>query len=152
VIRHGEPPYLECSSRGDRRFSAFYARPSFLDGRSIEQAYQAMKRFDDGTTGLSPRDAKRKQRTSAVVNMDECREAYSLMWDGYVKENPDLLGVLRAASGLSDMFGQAGHACQATELWRIRNLPRREGCQGSFMCYDCEQTYDGLACPRCCRV
>ena len=35
-------------------------------------------------------------------------------------ENPGLLDVLRAASGLSDIFGQPGHCCQATELWRIR--------------------------------
>ena len=35
-------------------------------------------------------------------------------------ENPELLQVLLDASGVSDMFGQKGHQCQATELWRIR--------------------------------
>jgi hypothetical protein len=38
----------------------------------------------------------------------------------YIDENPELLQVLRKASGLSDMFGQPGHACQAAELWSIR--------------------------------
>jgi hypothetical protein len=31
---------------------------------------------------------------------------------------------LKHAPGLSDMFGQVGHACQAEELWRIRNAAR----------------------------
>lgn len=39
----------------------------------------------------------------------------------YIEENPHLLQVLRAQSGLSDIFGQPGRACQATELWRIKN-------------------------------
>lgn len=33
----------------------------------------------------------------------------------------ELLRVIRAYPGLSDIFGQPGHVCQATELWRIRN-------------------------------
>jgi hypothetical protein len=34
--------------------------------------------------------------------------------------NRDLVDLVCGASGLSDVFGQAGHACQAEELWRIR--------------------------------
>lgn len=116
MIRHGSPPYLECSSRGDRRFSAFYAKPRTLAGTSIEEAYQAMKVFEDGTTGLSPREAKGRQ----AVNMDACATAYREWWKEWVWEM-DLLPVLQAANGLSDMFGQPGHQCQATVLWEIRN-------------------------------
>jgi len=36
-------------------------------------------------------------------------------------ENPELLDVLKNTNGLSDIFGQQGHACQAEELWRIKN-------------------------------
>jgi len=114
MIKHGEPPYLECSSRGDPRFSAFYA---YVDGYSIEDQYQAFKVFEDGSTGLGWRAAKGK----VAVNMKEAHERYSALWDQYIDERPELLAVLKAASGLSDMFGQPGHACQATELWRIRN-------------------------------
>lgn len=114
MIRHGEPPYLECSSRGDRRFSAFVAR---VDGRSIEDTYQAAKVFDDGSTGLGWRAAKGKRAT----NGDECRRLYARLWDRYIAQHPELIDVLIAANGLSDMFGQPGHCCQATELWRIRN-------------------------------
>lgn len=122
MIRIGEPPYLECSTRGDKRFSPFYARPSCLKGFSIEDAYHAMKVFDDGTTGLDWRVAKEKKRAGhLVMNQEECNELYSLLWSAYMRENPHLLDVVRSASGLSDMFGQLGGPCQALELWRIRN-------------------------------
>ncbi|MBD2746019.1 hypothetical protein IC232_04820 [Microvirga sp. BT688] len=116
MIQHGTAPFLECSSRGDRRFSAFAARIKGCGNRSIEEIYQAAKVFADGSTGLSWREAKGKR----AVNADEVRALYSVLWDEYVAENPNLLTVLTEATGLQDLFGQAGHACQATELWRIR--------------------------------
>lgn len=114
MIKHGKRPYLECSSRGDKRFSAFYAK---VNGKSIEDQYQAFKIFEDGSTGLSWREAKGKK----AVNMDECRKFYKFLWKEYIKQNPDLIPVLLKATGLSDMFGKPGNACQATELWDIRN-------------------------------
>jgi hypothetical protein len=117
VIVHGVAPYLECSSRGDKRFSAFSARVTRYSGRSIEEIYQGKKVFPDGSTNLSWRDAKGRR----AVNQEECAAWYAHLWDQYIFENPGLLDVLRAASGLSDVFGQPGHCCQATELWRIRN-------------------------------
>lgn len=115
MIRHGVAPYLECSSRGDRRFSAFNAIVIRYGG-TIETLYQARKRFADGSTGLNWREAKGRK----AVNQDECAVWYAHLWDQYIYENPGLLDLLRSASGLSDIFGQAGHCCQATELWRIR--------------------------------
>jgi len=114
MVRHGEAPFLECSSRGDKRFSAFYAK---VNGHSIEEWYQAAKKFADGLTGLTWREAKGRK----AVNTKECARLYAGLWDQYITENPELLIVLRKASGLSDVFGQEGHCCQATELWRIRN-------------------------------
>lgn len=116
MIRHGEPPYLECSSKGDKRFSAFYAR---LKGgpHTIEEIYQACKVFEDGSMGLSVKEAKGRK----AVNQERCNEIYSMLWDKYIEQNPHLLPVLKQATGLSDVFGQPGHCCQATELWRIRN-------------------------------
>src|SRR5271157_4470735 len=118
MIRHGEAPFLECSSKGDKRFSAFYARVEH-NGRtdSIERHYQAAKVFDDGTTGLDWREAKGRP----PVNYEYVAALYSRLWDQYINEHPDLLQVLKGASGLSEIFGQPGRgACQATELWRIR--------------------------------
>lgn len=113
MVRHGTAPFLECSTRGDGRFSAFVAR---VRGRSIESIYQAAKVFPGGVTGLDWRAAKGRQ----PVNAEEVRALYGQLWDEYIAENPHLLPVLTAATGLQDRFGEPGHACQATELWRIR--------------------------------
>lgn len=117
MLAYGKSPYLECSSLGDDRFSAFRARIKKYHNRSIEDIYQAAKVFADGSTGLHWREAKGKR----AVNLEETKLLYSRLWDEYITENPELLVVLKAASGLCDAFGQKGHCCQATELWRIRN-------------------------------
>lgn len=122
MVTRGEAPFLECSTKGDTRFSPFYARPSCLEGHSIEEAYHAMKVFDDGATGLTWRQAKKHQAAGHVImNYDECSTMYGYLWDEYIKENPELLPVLKAATGLSDIFGKEPGPCQAIELWRIRN-------------------------------
>lgn len=125
MFRIGQAPYLECSSKGDKRFSAFYAK---VDGVSIETLYQRYKKFDDGTTGLDWRAAKGRVPT----NIEECRVYYAELWDRYISDNPDLQQVLIESSGLSDIFGQPGHACQAEELWRIREelLNKRKSVNG----------------------
>jgi len=114
MIKHGKAPFLECSSRGDKRLSAFYAK---VKGISIEARYQACKVFEDGTTGLSWKQAKGRK----AINAEQAARHYAALWDYYIQENPKLLKEIKAASGLSDMFGQPGCCCQATELWRIRN-------------------------------
>lgn len=116
MIKHGTYPFLECSSKGDKRFSAFYARVKSRDNKSIEDLYQASKRFADGSTNLSWREAKGR----GAINMNYCRRHYIRLWAEYIEENPELLNVLINATGLSDMFGQVGHMCQATVLWQIR--------------------------------
>jgi hypothetical protein len=117
MIRHGVAPFLECSSKGDKRFSAFFARIKSRGNKSIEDIYQAAKIFENGLTGLHWREAKGKY----PINMEDCVILYSKLWKEYINENPDLLNVLKQASGLSDIFGQKGRQCQATELWGIRN-------------------------------
>lgn len=84
---------------------------------TIERHYQAAKIFEDGSTGWNPRMAKGRK----AANQAECAKFYSTLWDAYLRRYPHLLLVLQNASGLSDTFGQPGHCCQATELWRIRN-------------------------------
>lgn len=126
MIRIGKHPFLECSTRGDRRFSAFCAHISRRANRSIEEIYQAAKRFPDGSTNLTWREAKGRH----PVNIDEIKQLYSTLWDEYIAENPELLIVLQQASGLSDMFGQRGHQCQVLELWRIRNEQSQKGKNG----------------------
>lgn len=116
MIQHGVAPFLECSSKGDRRLSAFSARIRGRGNRSIEEIFQGAKVFADGSTGLHWKEAKGKK----AVNADEVRALYAVLWDEYVAENPELLAVIKQATGLQDLFGQPGHCCQASELWRIR--------------------------------
>jgi hypothetical protein len=118
MIKIGKPPYLECSSRGDKRFSAFYAKVE-REGtiRSIEEHYQRMKIFEDRSTNLYWRQAKGRK----AINQGWCNTEYHTMWNTYLKQHPELLEVLKNATGLSDMFGQEGHVCQATVLWDLRN-------------------------------
>lgn len=117
MICHGTAPYLECSSRGDRRLSAFYARVWRRGGKTIEELYQSSKVL--AFTGKPAADW-RTARGKKAINQVDCAAFYSRLWDEYILENPRLLAVLCAASGLSDDFGQPEHCCQATELWRIR--------------------------------
>jgi hypothetical protein len=113
----GKPPYLECSSKGDKRFSAFYAR---VNGKSIEARYQAAKVFDSGRagylTGLTWREAKGR----APINIKEVRMIYKELWREYLMDNPSFITILKRATGLSDIYGQDGHVCQAITLWQLR--------------------------------
>ena len=114
MVRVGKFPMLECSSRGDKRFSAFYARIKSMGNKSIEELYQGAKVFEDGSTGLSPREAKGKK----AVNMEYCAQLYDELWFKYLDENPELVEVLRKYKGYSDMFGRPGCQCQALSIYK----------------------------------
>ncbi len=92
----------ECSSKGDKRFSAFYAR--LPDGRSIEEHYQCdVKGYDPG--GTNWRLGKGKPPLRAV----DTRSEYLALWQQWASHNKSLLEELRAkatAHGgvLSDRF------------------------------------------------
>jgi hypothetical protein len=116
MIKYGKAPYLECSTRGDKRFSAFFARIKDRDNKSIEEIYQAAKVFKDGSTGLSWKEAKGRK----IINHEQVSALYERLWREYIEENPEFKCVLVKASGLSDMFGRVGYNCQATVLWKIR--------------------------------
>lgn len=122
MVKHGIAPYLECSSRGDRRFSAFYAK---VRGKSIEQWYQEAK--DLGDEEANAELTWRERQGLPAVNTEECHALYASLWDEYMDNHPHLLPVIQKATGLSDVFGKEGHACQATELWRIRNARVAQG-------------------------
>jgi hypothetical protein len=117
VIRRGPPPYLECSSAGERRLSAFYARIRGRGGKSIEEIYQAAKVFRNGDTGLPIDEAKGFR----PVNVEEVKALYSQLWDEYIAENPKLLELILAwPGGFTDKFGRFGSVCQSIEIWRIK--------------------------------
>ena len=112
-MKYGKPPFLECSTRGDKRFSAFYA---IVNGKTIEDQYQSAKVFDDGSTGLHWKEAKGRK----AANATQCAILYENLWRQYISEHSQLLDVLKRATGLSDMFAKKGSVNQAQVLWKIR--------------------------------
>ena len=125
MVKHGNPPYLECSTRGDPRLSAFRARIVGRGFRTIEEIYQSSKTFHTSVEGVDPVTGRMKEWRHAkghrATNQEEVSVLYETLWREYIAENPHLIEVLTSASGLSDVFGQEGHCCQATVLWKIRN-------------------------------
>lgn len=118
MIKFGDYPNLECSSQGDKRFSPFFARIKSRGNKSIEEIYQSSKIFKDGTNG---NEDWKLNKGKKPVNLLEVRLLYSQLWNEYIDENPELIEVLKSYPGLSDKFGSDNGACQAVELWRIRN-------------------------------
>lgn len=95
----------ECSSKGDKRFSAFYAR--LKDGRTIEEAYQldvkGYRKF-----GNNPMLGKGKPPLNKFEG-DDLYKAYLELWKTWAKENPELIKTLAELAKqfdntLSDMF------------------------------------------------
>jgi hypothetical protein len=120
-VYHGKPPYLECSSAGDKRFSAFFARVKSHGNATIEEVYQGAKEFRNADGSKSSGYSVKEAKGHRPANYREITNLYSHLWDDYMMENPHLLVVLKQVTGLSDRFGRPGSVCQATELWRIRN-------------------------------
>jgi hypothetical protein len=100
VVPKGMPHY-EVSSKGDTRFSAFYAKIQAFGGHSIEHLYQV------GLKGYpSIKEAKGKP---PLRNKDPAilYAKYKELWVMYLNENPGLLEDLRIESEgkvLTDMF------------------------------------------------
>lgn len=95
----------ECSSKGDRRFSAFNAR--MPDGRSIEEHYQCdVKGYDPG--GRNWRLGKGKPPKNPYTP-DELWNAYLELWRTWAEHHPALIEELRVLASrynnvLSDRF------------------------------------------------
>lgn len=96
---------FECSSKGDKRFSAFYARLN--DGRSIEEHYQCdIKGYDIGGTNWRLGKGKAPKRN---ITKEQQWLEYKGLWSLYFKRNPHLLDVIRESGKtvLTDCFASS---------------------------------------------
>jgi uncharacterized phage-like protein YoqJ len=109
---------LECSSAGDKRFSAFGARVSaFGVIRSIEEHYQSSKTID----GASPRFTgyiKGKPVNGCRINGVDLEprfltQWYKLLWVKYLDNNPELVAYAKTFDDFSDKFKGKAINCQA---------------------------------------
>lgn len=115
---------LECSSIGDKRFSAFYAKINFLDQtQSIEKFYQEAKRFN----GISfPfKEAKGKTPTSFVIDNVEYEVSllsyyYKFLWLLYFKQHNYRLDVVSHYDTFTDKFKGDSVNCQADVLTQLK--------------------------------
>jgi hypothetical protein len=110
---------LECSSKGDKRYSALYAKVKvFGKLDSIENHYQLCKRFGD----IKPqtwKDAKGKQPTHIHINGKDydvkfLSMFYKLLWLKYLNQNPELVEYAKQFDDFHDIFkGRNTVNCQA---------------------------------------
>lgn len=110
---------LECSSKGDKRYSAFYARVSvFGVTDTIENHYQMSKRIGDFVPA-TVKDIKGKRPTHFVVgkytfDIKYLTAWYNLLWTKYLDCNPDLVAYANQFDDFNDMFkGRRTVNCQA---------------------------------------
>lgn len=108
------PNGYECSSHGDTRFSALFAR--LADGRTLEEAYQLdIKGYRCQTSNW--KDAKGKAALNNKSH-EELLLEYNALWEQWAIENPNLINELEQISRgkvLTDKFATSD-ICQAHAL------------------------------------
>jgi len=100
VVKRGEP-YYECSSKGNKSYSALYA---FLDGISIEEIYQLDIKGYRGKV----KHWKEAKGLPSLIEYDDVFKEYTKLWIKYFKLHPELYdNILKEARGktITDMFG-----------------------------------------------
>ena len=105
---------LECSSAGDKRFSAFYAKVVFngvLD--TIERHYQSVKR------NASDKPCRKSERVAYII-IDNVRYSpelltplYRYLWYKYLHANPELVKYASQFDAFNDKFRGKCVNCQA---------------------------------------
>lgn len=105
---------LECSSAGDKRFSAFYAKVEFngvLD--TIEHHYQNVKR------NAYNRPCHKGERVAYVIINNKRYDStiltpfYRYLWYKYLRNNPDLVTYASQFDKFNDKFRGKCINCQA---------------------------------------
>jgi hypothetical protein len=106
---------LECSSRGDKRFSAFYAYVEF-NGiyANIETHYQACKKFNRPVTKPKGHKPDYIEINGKTFEIKYLTPFYKLLWVKYLDDHPELVGYASEFDDFHDMFkGKNTINCQA---------------------------------------
>lgn len=113
---------LECSSIGDKRFSAFYAYVIIFGTRkTIENHYQLCKRFGD-VIPKTIKEAKGKTPTHIHINGYDYNSKYltayyDLLWVAYLDKNEELVKYAKEFDDFHDTFkGKNSINCQADSI------------------------------------
>ena len=110
---------LECSSKGDRRFSAFYAYINLFGVYdSIENHYQNSKKFNRGFVknpkGMNPDFI---EVNKIEVDSEYLTDFFNLLWVIYLDEHPELISYASKFKDFHDIFkGKNTINCQADSV------------------------------------
>lgn len=112
VVMHEEyPRILECSSRGDKRFSSLYAKVC-INGKekSVEEWYQNAKRTADGKKAGKgkPFDYIIDPFTGSKLSVQDAPSLYRGLWITYLKNNPELVKYAEQFDEFTDSFYDPG--------------------------------------------
>ena len=106
---------LECSSRGDKRFSAMYAKVAVFDVvDTIENHYQKCKRDAGGNPVKKGKPVSYMMLSYRRFPAEMLTDWYRLLWIKYLDKNPALVDYAKKFDGFTDMFrGKNTINCQA---------------------------------------
>jgi len=105
----------ECSSIGDKRFSAFYAKLKKYDNQTIEKLYQVdIKGYATWSEAYG--------KKGKLYDYETQKAKYEELWIDYLNENPELLDELLEITEthiLNDAFAKVNSVNQADTLMSI---------------------------------
>ena len=108
---------LECSSKGDRRFSSLYAQViAFNTLASIEHHYQQSKRDANGNPVSKGKPVDHMVLNNIKLEARFLTQWYNLLWIKYLDNNPKLVDVLKRYDDYSDCFKGRAINCQADTI------------------------------------
>lgn len=107
---------LECSTKGDKRFSSFYAYVNvFGHGATIEHHYQSCKRFNDPSI-KNPKGREPDYIEIVGLKLDKkyLTPYYKLLWVEYLDKHPELVQYASKFDDFHDIFRSYNSTnCQA---------------------------------------
>lgn len=105
---------LECSSAGDKRFSAFYARTSFYGvENSIENIYQSVKRDMYGNKVGKGKKVDHIVIKGKALSPKYLTPLYKMLWVKYLDNNKELVEYAKGFTAFNDKFRGKAINCQA---------------------------------------
>lgn len=130
VVMHEEyPRVLECSTRGDKRFSSVYAKVS-INGqeKSIEEWYQNAKRSADGKKAGKGKEFDHilDPFTGCKLSAKDGPNLYRGLWITYFKNNPDLVKFAEQFDEFTYAFSGEGIENRYNEVIAAYMAPNRE--------------------------
>lgn len=115
---------LECSTKGDRRFSAMVAKVKVgSETKTIEEHYQLSKRFKVDEMIFIPKTKWDSKGKKDVIFFEVLGKRYepkyltayfTLLWVKYLDNNPSLVKYAKGFEDFSDMFKGSSVNCQAS--------------------------------------